>query len=103
MPEVARVMASVRDKTLVYPGVARTLQRVEIPGAVEEERSEPVVTPVPAVRLFEVAPDNRVFPQRYADQERPAVYFAANATELGELIVGAGDIVVGSRFSEEAA
>ena len=54
-------MVSVGNKTLVCSGVVRSLQRVEIPGAVEEERSEPVVTSVPAMRLFEVAPDDRVF------------------------------------------
>jgi hypothetical protein len=75
--------------------VAARPQRVEISGAVDEERSEPVVTPVPAVRLFEVAPDDRVFPQRYTDQERPAGYFTAPATEHGELVLGAVLIVVG--------
>ena len=96
-------MVSVGNKTLVCSGVVRSLQRVERPGAVEEKRSEPVVTPVPAVRLFEVAPDDRVFPQRYTDQERPTGYFAATATEHGELVVGAVVIVVGLRSSEEAA
>ncbi len=84
------------------PAVAARPQRVEISEAVEEERSEPVVTPVPAVRLFEVAPDDCVFLQRYTDQERPATYFAASATEQGELVVGAVLIVVGFWFSEEA-
>ena len=60
-------MVSVGNKTLVCSGVVWSLQRVEIPGAVEEERSEPVVTSVPAMRLFEVAPDDRVFPQRCTD------------------------------------
>ena len=96
-------MVSVGNKTLVCSGVVRSLQRVEIPGAVEEERSELVVTSVPAMRLFEVAPDDRVFPQRYTDQERPAGYIAATATEQDELVVGAILIVVGLRFSEEAA
>jgi hypothetical protein len=96
-------VVSVGDKILVCPGVARPLQRVEIPGAVEEERSEPVVTPVLVVRLFEVALHDCVFLQRYTDQERPATYFAASATEHGELVVGAVLIVVGFWFSEEAA
>jgi hypothetical protein len=89
---------------LVSPaGVTRPLQRIEIPEAVEEERSEPVVTPVPAVRLFRVAPDDRVFPQRYTGQERPSACPATTASEHGELTVGAALVVVGFWVPEEAA
>ena len=61
------------------------------------------MTPVPEMRLFEVAPDDRVFPQRYTDQGRPAGYFPATATGHGELVVGAVLIGVGLRFCEKAA